>query len=373
MNIIVVGPYPPFRGGIADLNYALVKNLSRKHVVNVINFTTQYPSLLFPGKTQYKPDFKPSKFESERLVSSINPWSWKRTADRILDQSPDFVIFRYWMPFFAIALGNIAKKIKGISDIPILAICDNIIPHERRLFDTFLTRYFLTKVDRFIVLSKSVERDLIYLNPSAIYRYSPHPIYNIFGDALDKMEARQKLGISSEKVILYFGLIREYKGLDILINAAGELKNHLENFKVLVVGECYENPEKYENLVKQNNVENIVELKLEFVPDEEVASYFSAADVVALPYRSATQSGIVQIAYHFNRPVIVSNVGGLPEIVPDGEVGYVVEPIPIEFSRAIREFYEYKKEAEFSANIAMYKKRFSWDNMINTIEELIAE
>lgn len=372
MKISLVGPFPPYRGGIADFNAALYLHLHQKHQVQTVNFRMLYPALIFPGKTQYKRGPIAQEVASEALLSSVNPLSWRRAARRIVDQAPELVVFRYWMPFFAPALGFLARRIKRRTEASILAICDNIVPHEPQPWDRFLTRYFLGQADYFIVMSRSVEQDLLTLYPQAVYRYSPHPVYDIFGPGLEKTEARRRLGLKSRRVILYFGLIRPYKGLDILIRAARQLQTLQEDFTILVVGECYQDPEGYRQLARENGVEDVFDWRLEFVPDDEVGLYFSAADVVALPYKTATQSGIVQIAYHFNRPVIVTRVGGLPEIVADGEVGYVVPPESSALAEALGRFFREDRFEEFSANIAGYKDRFSWSRMITTIEELAA-
>ncbi|NOX48738.1 MAG: glycosyltransferase [Chlorobi bacterium] len=372
MKIVIVGTLPPFRGGIAHFNYTLAKYLSERHEVKGINFTTQYPNVLFPGKTQFEESTTDSEINQKRLLSSVNPLSWFKTASEIVNLNPDLIIFKYWMPFFAPAFGTVVKWVKRKTDVKILVICDNVIPHENRPFDNKLTRYFFNHVDHFIVMSEVVKKDLLSLYPRAHYSYAPHPVYNIFGDSIDTNKAREILGIKSEKVILYFGLIRKYKGLDLLIKAASVLRNKLENFTILIAGECYEDPGKYQALVKENELETVVDLKLQFIPDKEVAVYFSAADIVVLPYRSATQSGIVQIAYHFDRPVIVTNVGGLPEIVPQGDVGYVVEVNdPEAIADALTDFYRNNRYHQMVEKVREYKKRFSWEEFVKKIEELV--
>ncbi|MFQ6606604.1 MAG: glycosyltransferase [Fidelibacterota bacterium] len=368
MKYTLVGTFPPFRGGIAHFNVALAKALSEEHDVSAINFTTQYPQWLFPGKTQYEEDSGTLPFPNKTLLSSINPWSWVKTGRAIVESNPDVVIFKYWLPFFAPAFGRVVRYIKKRITPQILVICDNVIPHEKRPFDLQLTRYFFNVVDHFIVMSRTVEKDLLTLYPQASYRYTPHPLYNLFGAPLKKEIARERLGIKKEKMILFFGLIRAYKGLDTLLKAAAELKDRLKDFTVVVAGECYEDPSVYTSLVSALNIADVCDLRMRFIPDEEVKVYFSAADVVVLPYKSATQSGIVPIAYHFNCPVIVSNVGGLPEIVPHGKVGYVVRPTVEDFREAILKFYSEGRGALFREAIKGYKKRFSWAAMVSTIE-----
>ena len=371
MKIVLVGPFPPFRGGISDLNAALADHLSKRHEIHAINFTTQYPKVLFPGKTQFKKGDPAQEVDSIRCLSSINPFSWRKTAYKIIDIEPDLVLFRFWLPFFAPAFSGVAKKIRKYSDATIMAICDNIIPHEERLLDTRLTKRFFGFIDSFIVLSKKVENELLSFVPEAKYKYSPHPIYSIFNNTLSKEQAKAELKLATKKVLLFFGLIREYKGLDILINAMEKIKTELEDYTLLIVGECYENENKYTELIKKAGITDNVKCHYSFIPDNEVGKYFSAADVVVLPYKTASQSGIVQIAYHFDTPVIVSNVGGLPEIVDEGKTGYCVEPNSNAFAKAIKAFYENDNISEMNSNISEYKSQFSWDAMVKAIEKLV--
>jgi len=371
VKIVLVGPFPPFRGGISDLNAALADHLSKRHEIHAINFTTQYPKVLFPGKTQFKKGDSAQEVDSIRCLSSINPFSWRKTAYKIIDIEPDLVLFRFWLPFFAPAFSGVAKKIRKYSDATIMAICDNIIPHEERLLDTRLTKRFFGFIDSFIVLSKKVENELLSFIPEAKYKYSPHPIYSIFNNTLSKEQAKAELKLATKKVLLFFGLIREYKGLDILINAMEKIKTELEDYTLLIVGECYENENKYTELIKKAGITDNVKCHYSFIPDNEVGKYFSAADVVVLPYKTASQSGIVQIAYHFDTPVIVSNVGGLPEIVDEGKTGYCVEPNSNAFAKAIKAFYENDNISEMNSNISEYKSQFSWDAMVKAIEKLV--
>ena len=371
MKIVLVGPFPPFRGGISDLNVALAHHLSKRHEIHAINFTTQYPKVLFPGKTQFKKGDYALEVDSIRCLSSINPFSWRKTANKIIDLEPDLVLFSFWLAFFAPAFSGVAKKIKKYSDATIMVICNNIIPHEKHLLDTRLTKRFFGFIDSFVVLSKKVENELLSFVPGAKYKYSPHPVYNIFKNTLSKEQAKAELKIATKKVLLFFGLIRKYKGLDILINAMEKINTELEDYTLLIVGECYENKDKYTDLIKKAGITNNVQCHYSFIPDNEVGKYFSAADVVVLPYKTASQSGIVQIAYHFDTPVIVSNVGGLPEIVDEGKTGYCVEPSPNSFAKAIKAFYEKDNISEMNSNISDYKSQFSWDNMVKAIEKLV--
>jgi len=337
MRISLIGPFPPFRGGISDFNISLFSELDKSHDIQVINYSTQYPKILFPGETQYKNNVDKS-VKSDRILSSINPLTWSKTANKIIGFRPDFVIIHYWIPFFAPALRKISLLLKKNIDTKIIAICHNLIPHENHNSNQLLTKTFLKTIDQYIVMSESVKSDLLEIIPNAKIKLTPHPIYNIFGNTVDKETARTNLDINANNVILYFGLIREYKGLDILLNSLPQIKQNLNDFIVIVAGECYENKEKYYGIIEKLKIQDSVDLRLEFIPDNKVAEYFSAADLVALPYRAATQSGITQIAFNFNRPVVVSAVGGLAEIVPNGTVGYVVKPRSEDFANAIIKF-----------------------------------
>jgi len=369
MRISLIGPFPPFRGGISDFNLALSNELNKTHDLQIINYSTQYPIFLFPGKTQYK-EIVNDLPNSERILSSINPFIWRKTVNRIIEFQPDIVVIHYWMPFFAPALRKIAVLLKKKNDIRIMAICHNLIPHEKYGFNKFFTKMFLNKIDRFVVMSESVKSDLLKIVPNAKYRLTPHPIYNIFGNIIDKDIARQNLGIKVKNVILYFGLIRKYKGLDILLNSIPNIKQKLNDFIVIVAGECYEKTEKYYEIIEKLKIQDLVDLRLKFIPDNQIAQYFSAADVVALPYRTATQSGITQIAYNFDRPVIVSDVGGLSEIVLNGKTGYVVKPDSNEFAKAIVKYFKEAKFDEFSNNIQTHKQLFSWEKFVDNLMEL---
>lgn len=372
MRISLIGPFPPFRGGISDFNSALFNELDKSHDLQVINYSTQYPKLLFPGETQYKEKVE-GVFQSERILSSINPLTWRKTANTIIEFRPDIIVIHYWMPFFAPALRKISVLLKKHIDIKIIVICHNLIPHENWNFSQYFTKIFLNNIDRFIVMSESVRLDLVKMVPNAKFKLTPHPIYNIFGNTINKELARENLNIKAKNVILYFGLIREYKGLDILLNSIPKVKQELSDFVVVVAGECYEKIEKYYDLIEKLKIKDSVDLRLKFIPDDKVAEYFSAADVVALPYKTATQSGITQIAYNFNRPVIVSDVGGLAEIVPNGKVGYVAKPQPEAFANVIIKFFKEDKFEEYSKNIETHKQLFSWEIFVDNLIELASE
>mgnify|MGYP006263940937 FL=1 len=367
MKVVLIGPFPPLRGGISMFNHSLSNEFEKNHEVFRISFSLQYPKFLFPGKSQYS-EFagKPA----EKLVNSINPLTWSKTAKRIDDIKPDLIIFQYWHPFFSLAYSSIAKKIKKSLKTKIIINCNNINPHEPNFFDKHLTKKFFKYGDYFVTMSQTVKKALLQIDPHAKFIESKHPIYDIFGDPIKKDIARQNLSLSkefNEKIILYFGLIREYKGLDILIKAAQELKKKISNFKIVVAGECYGKEAKYLTLAKKLNVKDCFDFRFQFVKDQHVSSYFCSSDVVVLPYRSATQSGVIPIAYHFNIPVITTNVGGLPENVLDGQTGFICNPTPNELSKSIVKFFS--SSHGFSSSVMDFKKQFSWEIFVKNIIE----
>lgn len=367
MKIVMIGPFPPFRGGISMFNHSLSVELNKKHTVHRVSFSMLYPKALFPGKSQYF-DFKGQG--SKEIINSINPISWIKTAQYISRIKPDLIIFQYWHPFFAPAFSSIARRIKRSVDTKIFVNCNNIFPHEKMPFGNYLSRIFFKYADQFIVMTDSVKKDLLSIIPNANCIESMHPIYDIFGKKTDKENAKIFLGINSKRVILFFGLIRKYKGLDLLIEASKELKNQLNDFRIVVAGECYRDKNKYFDLAKRLNVEDCFSFNFDFIKNKDVSKYFSAADVVVLPYRSATQSGIIPIAYHFNRPVISTNVGGLKESIKDKKSGYLCKPEPMSISKKIIEYYS--SNNDFEPFIKEYKKEFTWqtfaDKIVSTIE-----
>jgi glycosyltransferase involved in cell wall biosynthesis len=375
MKIIIVGTAYPLRGGIAHYNALLAKHLGKKYNVETVTFKRQYPAFLFPGKTQSESSEAGGTDAAPQWIDSVNPINWYRVASRISQMKPDLLIFKYWLPFFGPCFGTIACRVKKQTGAKVLFICDNIIPHERRPGDIVFTKYAFKQVDYFIVQSDSVERDLLSLFPNAEYKKSHHPIYEYFGDSLNKTEARMRLKIFEERVILFFGYIRAYKGLMILIEALNEFRkwqSDFEKLKLLIVGEPYEDMSKYNNRIDELRLGSKIQIISDYVPNDLVALYFSAADVVVLPYISATQSGIVQIAYNFNKPVIVTDVGGLGEVVINGITGYVVPPNnPVALADAIRKFYIEGNEPIFSSNVNNEKKKYSWEHFVGIIEYFI--
>lgn len=365
-KIIIIGPAFPLRGGIADSNHSLALALQNLgYEVKMLSFSMQYPSILFPGKTQF--DLKGNKPDLDiyTFINSINPISWIKTAYWLKDQKPDLVITRYWLPFMGMALGSILKLSGLKKKIPLIALCDNVIPHEKRIGDHFLTHYFLKSNNRFLVMSKSVGSDISDFVKNAKVDYHPHPVYDQFGDLLEKQSSIEAIGLDpSKKYILFFGFIRKYKGLDILLDAMPLVPKDLE---LIVAGEFYDDESEYRKQLRDSGIEHKVHFYSDFIPQNEVNLYFSACDMVVQPYRTATQSGVAQIAYHFNKPILVTNVGGLPEVVPHNRVGYVVEVNPDAISTALNEFYDKDLEAEFTENVKEEKKKYSWSNMARQI------
>jgi len=371
MKIAIIGTAYPLRGGIAHYNAILASHLKQRHTVDVITFKRQYPKLFFPGTSQKETGDPGIPIHSRQLVDSINPFNWIRTGLTVRRERPDLIIFKYWLPFFGACFGTIAVIARWGTRTKVLYICDNVIPHEHRPGDRFLTRFALKRGDAFVVQSDQVERDLLSLLPRARCRKVPHPVYEIFGKTIPKAEARARLGIPVDKpVILFFGYIRPYKGLMTLLDALPHVPASLD-ITTLIVGEFYEDPAPYRDRIAALGLGGRLKLAAEYVPNEEVSMYFSAADLLVLPYRSATQSGIIQIAYNFDRPVIATNVGGLPEVVIHGRTGLIVPPDdPVALARAVEEFFRSGKMDEFTKNVREEKKKYSWDRLVEAIEDL---
>lgn len=371
MKITILSTAYPLRGGIAHFIGLLYKELIKKNDVKVITFKRQYPSILFPGKSQIEGGENAEKIPTEISVDSVNPFNWFKVGRKIKKSAPDLLIYKYWMPFFGPCFGTISKIAKRNNKTKVLVICDNVIPHEKKPGDIAFTKYFFKYADYFILLSDKVKLDLLSIKPAAKNKVLPHPVYSNFGNPVDQEEARKYLKLDCEKLILFFGFIRDYKGLDVLL-AALSLINEKEGIKLIVAGEFYSNKEKYISLIKNLNLTGRVYLFTDFIPTDNVKYYFSAADSVILPYRDATQSGIVQIAINFGRPVIATNVGGLSEVVREGETGYVVEKEnPGALAEAILKFYKEKDEKDFSGKISLESQKYSWENFVNGIYSLI--
>jgi len=339
--------------------------------VEIETFTLQYPSFLFPGKTQFNDKPAPENIEIKRTINSINPLNWVKVGRKIRREKPDLVIIRYWMPFMAPCLGTIAGLIKKNRHTIIICLADNIVPHEHRPGDRILTNYFIQRIHGLIAMSKSVLEEAESFSRKIVTGYCPHPIFDNYGERLTQDEAKKKLNLQTDiRYLLFFGFIRDYKGLDLLIDAFADDRLREFPVKLLVAGEYYSSPEPYLNLIKEKNLEDLIELRTEFIPDNQVNLYFSAADLVVQPYKSATQSGVTQIGYHFNKPMLVTNVGGLPEIIADGKIGYVVEPESQKIADALVDFYQNDRLEEFELNIIEEKKKFSWHNLVQTFIDI---
>ena len=360
--IVLVGPAYPLRGGIAHFNESFAQSLMDVgYSIDIVSFYLQYPSILFPGKTQKSvDDDPPERLMINEWLSSVNPLSWRSAARKVIGLKPQLVVIRFWIPFMGPALGALAKRLRA-KGIRVVGLVDNAIPHEARGFDKSLSNLFFKHCNAFFTLSESVAEDLKVLAPGIPIGTSPHPVYDIFGQGVSKAEAREKLNLDpKKKYILFFGFVRAYKGLDLLIEALGveavkELDLHL-----IVAGEFYEDQKKYLDLIDRLGLTDSITIRSDYIPQEDVKYYFCASNLVAQTYRSATQSGVTQIAYQFDRPMLVTNVGGLPEIVPDDECGFVVDPNPDAIAHAIVRFFKENKEKVFSENVARKKHELSW-------------
>jgi len=371
-KIILLTPAHPLRGGIASSSERLAQELQTAgHEVILYSFSLQYPNLFFPGKTQYSDDPAPEDLTIHSKVNSINPFNWFKVGRELREMRPDLIITRYWLPFMSPSLSTIIRIAKQNGHTKAIAIADNIIPHEKRPFDTFLTQRFVNSIDAFVVMSRSVADDIKQFTQTKRTEYIPHPIYDNYGVQVNKTEARNKLGLDNDTdLVLFFGFIRDYKGLDLLLRALADKRLRERKLKLLVAGEYYSNEAYYQQIIKQLRLQDKVILHTDFIPHEEVKYYFGAADLVAQPYKTATQSGISQLAYHFEKPMLVTNVGGLPEIVEHGKVGYVTGVNVVEISDAIVDFYENNREDILTEGVRENKQKFSWSKMVEGIEEL---
>ena len=374
LNIIFAGTAYPFRGGIASFNEMLARELQRiGHQVRILTFTVQYPSFLFPGKSQYTDGPKPEDLSISREINSVNPFNWFRKGNKIRRFCPDVLFLRYWSPYLAPCLGTLARLVRLNRHTRVIVLADNIIPHERHFYDKWLTSYFVGGADGFLIMSSEVATDLSKFTTNKPVLYAPHPVYHNYGSPVSREEACRCLGLKEScRYALFFGFIRKYKGLDLLLESWAVYCQAVpeDNTCLLVAGEYYVDKQPYLDLISRLGIENRVILYDRFIPDEEVKYYFCASDMVVQPYRSATQSGVTQIAYHFEIPMIVTRVGGLPEIVPDGKVGYVTSQYPNEIAQAIQKCFCSEIRESLIQNIRVEKKRFSWDYMANRFIEL---
>ena len=370
-KVFIIGPAYPLRGGLATFDELFCEAfLQQGHDCEIISYSLQYPNFLFPGSTQFDTSgIAPKNIKINTLINSINPISWNKTARFIKKQKPDFIVFRFWIPFMGPALGSIARMVRK-SGVKVLAITDNVIPHETRPGDVAFAKYFIKACDGFITMSKAVMKDLEKFTSTANKKYLLHPLYTSFGEKINKQEARSKLGLPTDKqLVLFFGLIRKYKGLDLLLDAMKELKSN-PNINLVVAGEFYDDKQLYLDLIKQYDIENQVIIHGKFIANEDVKLYFSATDLVTLPYKTATQSGVTQVSFHFEVPTLVTNVGGLGEIIPDKIAGYVVEPNGKDIADGIRDYFENNRMPAFTEGMKKEKQKYDWKIFVDEVIDL---
>ena len=374
-RIIIIGPAYPYRGGIADFNERLAREFQHEgHEVTTYTFTLQYPSFLFPGKTQYSTGPAPEDLSIVRKINSINPFNWIKVGREIRRQCPDMVMVRFWLPFLAPCLGTIARIIRGDKNIKVVGLLDNVIPHEHRIGDRIFARYMIKSIEGYVAMSEAVLGDAKSFDNTKPFALTPHPLYDNFGAKVSREEAIKHLGLDEDtRYILFFGLIRDYKGLDLLLRAFADKRLREKKVKLIVAGEFYSNAEMYEQLEQELGLAPHIVWYKEFIPADQVRYFFAAADLVAQPYKSATQSGITQIAYHFERPMLVTNVGGLAEIVPHGKVGYVTEPNAEDIAEALVDFVAQKSEHDYRDGILEEKSKYAWSNMTKALFDVADE
>jgi len=364
-SIVIIGPGWPLRGGLSAFDEQLARTFTDKNIhTRIETFSLQYPSFLFPGTTQYSTDPAPKDVNIHAGINSINPFNWLKIGMKLKMEKPDLIIVRYWIPFLAPCLGTICKIAKSNNHTKVISIVDNMVPHEKRLGDTIFTKYFSKAVDGFLTMSDKVTKD-VKLFSSKPTLLSPHPIFKHFGEPISKESARKELGINNtEKIILFFGFIRQYKGLDLLLNAMAIKEIKEAGIKLMIVGEFYEDAKPYYDLIKTLGIDESVILNTQFVADSDVKRFVCSADFIIQPYKHATQSGVTPLAYHFEIPMLVTNVGALADTVPDGKVGVVVEPNIVSIGKGIEKLYQ-NGSSFYIPHIKEEKKKYSWDQMAN--------
>jgi glycosyltransferase involved in cell wall biosynthesis len=374
-KVIIIGPAHPLRGGLASFDERLARQFQNQgYDATIYTFSLQYPGFLFPGTTQYSAEPKPTDINIKVCINSVNPFNWLIVGNELRKLKPAIIVIRYWLPFMGPCLGTILRCAKANGITKLVCIADNVIPHEKRPGDKQFTQYCFKPIDAFVTMSEKVLQDLKTFTHKPAQQII-HPLYDNFGEALPKDVAREHLGIQSvENIILFFGFIRKYKGLDLLLQAMRILKDHTLNgtfscCKLLIAGEYYEDKQQYDDLINDLDIADQLILRTDFISDSEVRYYLSAADFVIQPYRNATQSGVTPLAYHFEKPMLVTNVGGLPSLVPDGKVGLVAEPNPESIAAKIEELYAIGEE-HFLPNIQTEKLKYSWKVLADTIVRL---
>lgn len=363
MKIVILGTAYPYRGGLATFNERLARQFQAEgHDVEVVTFTLQYPSFLFPGKTQYSSEVAPTDLRIKRWVNSCNPFNWVSVGRKIRKMQPDMLITCYWMAFFAPCYGIIERIVKGNGKTRCLALVHNMIPHEPSLLDKLFAPFYVKSTDGFVALSDSVVKDIDKLDKCRKPKtFSPHPIYDHYGERMSKEEACKALNLDADKdYMLFFGLVRAYKGLDLLLDAMGKIHAKMPNLRLLIAGEFYEQEEGYREQIKNLGLTEKVIIRNEFIPDAYLRLYFSAADLIVQPYKTATQSGVTQVAFHFEKPMLVTNVGGLGEIVHDHKMGYAVHPNAESIAEAIIDYYENDRQEDYTQYLILEKEKYSW-------------
>lgn len=372
MKIVIVGPGYPLRGGIATFNHRLAKAfIEQGHECEIVSFSLQYPSFLFPGKTQFSTEPQSDSINIRKLINSVNPFSWFSAGNKLKKEKPDLIVVRYWLPFMGPALGTLLRRVRTNKYTKIICLCDNAIPHEKRPGDNLFTKYFVKTCDAFVTMSEKVKSDLMLFDKTKPKLLIYHPVYDNFGEAVDTAEARKHLGLpENEDLFLFFGFIRKYKGLDILIEALSIYKKTaVKPFKLIIAGEFYEDEQPYIKLIEGLDLKNDIILFNEFIPDSEVKYFLCAGDLLIQPYRNATQSGVTPLAYHFETPMIVTKVGGLEKQVPDQKAGYVVEPTAEAIAEAMKKFSQ-KGKVAFIPFLQQEKQNYSWEHMVSSMIEL---
>ena len=375
MKIILLGTTYPYRGGLATFNERLARQFQEEgHEVELWTFTLQYPSFLFPGKTQYSSEQPPANLAIRRVLNSCNPFNWLRVGRQIRKAAPDMLICCYWMAFFAPAYGLISRMARRNGKTKTIALVHNMMPHEPSILDKLFAPYFVASQDGFIALSESVKEDIEKIESSlpcgegrggvSPVSVSPHPIYDHYGERMSKPEACQALNIPADKqYMLFFGLIRAYKGLDILLDAFATIKDQLPSLQLIIAGEFYEHEDKYRSQIVANKLSDRVILRNEFIPDADLRKYFGAADLIVQPYKSATQSGVTQVAFHFEKPMLVTNVGGLGEIVHDHQMGYACEPSADAIAADLLDYFTKDRQADYTSYLKQEKTKYAWSNI----------
>lgn len=372
-KVVILGSAHPLRGGgIATFNERMAKAfIEGGYELEIVSFSLQYPSIFFPGKSQYSDDPAPEGLKIHSWLNSINPFNWFSTARKIRKLNPDLVVVRYWIPFMAPSLGTVSRRLRRGGKTKVVAVVDNAIPHEKRFGDKFLTKYFVKSVDAFVTMSQQVYNDLLSFDNKKPKINTVHPLYDNFGEIASKQEAAEKLNLDvNEKYLLFFGFIRDYKGLDWLLKSIADERLKDKNFKLIIAGEYYSGKEETEALIEQLGISHKLIMHTNFISNEMVRYYFSLADIIVQPYKSATQSGVTQVAYHFNKPIITTDVGGLAEIVLDKKTGYIAQPNINSITETIDRYFKTCDEIDFEGNIKEEKLKYSWSNFIETILSL---